>query len=132
MDLDVMFVASLLNAGKTGIRTATEKGIVPEALFGEGRIAYEFILEYTKQYGEVPARESIEGHTGVVVPVEVPGPVAFFADTIVNRSVSGRLRKKLLEWEAPLGEGQGMVTLEAIESEIRTIPPSRSPPVPNA
>ena len=46
MDLDKAFVASLVVEGDAAIMAAMEFGIDADLLVGEGRTAYEFVMDY--------------------------------------------------------------------------------------
>jgi len=96
MDLDLIFVASILKGGQDAVRDALEK--VPEDLLqGEGLTAYKFVREYVRDYKAIPDPGMVHGKTNVKLPDPPPAPPLFFIDEILNRQLHGELGKYLKE-----------------------------------
>lgn len=98
MNLDKAFVTSLLgNGGNEIIREAIGKGADQDALSGDGKKAFCFVVDYLKEYGETPTIEMIEGKTGVSLPESVPGPADFYLKEVLNRRLHGALHSQISE-----------------------------------
>ena len=61
MDLDKEFVGAILKEGDKALKSALEKGINAEHLLDEGKIAWTFIIDYKKQYGQLPSKSLLLG-----------------------------------------------------------------------
>jgi KaiC/GvpD/RAD55 family RecA-like ATPase len=91
VDLDKALVAALIKGGKDALYRAFSKGLREEQLIGEGRKAYAFLVEYSKQYGEIPAFEIIGGRLNIWIdPVE--GNSDYFVDEVLRRDLFQRIQ----------------------------------------
>lgn len=96
MDLDLIFVSSILKEGQEAVRTALER--VPDDLLqGEGLTAYKFVREYVRDYKAIPDPGMVYGKTSVKLPDPPPAPALFFVDEIRNRHLHGEIGKHLKE-----------------------------------
>ena len=96
MDLDTIFVASVLKGGHPLVRLAIEKGVDEDCLTGDGLTAWKFVLDYVKQYHESPDVAAVEGKTGVKLLDPPPAPPEFYIDEVLNRRLHNALGDQLL------------------------------------
>lgn len=96
MDLDTIFVASALKGGHQTVRLAIEKGVDEDCLTGDGLTAWKFVLDYLKQYHEIPEVAAVEGKTSVKLDDPPPAPPEFYIDEILNRRLHNALGEQLL------------------------------------
>jgi replicative DNA helicase len=60
MDLDKEFIHAVLTGGEENYRKAVERGIEAEVhLWGEGRIAWKYLVEHKREYGVLPSKELV-------------------------------------------------------------------------
>jgi replicative DNA helicase len=97
VDLDKIFVASVLKGGRESIRLAQEKGVGESLLQGEGLTAWKFVIDYLKTYDAVPDPGMVHGKTNVKLDDPPPAPPLFFIDEILNRQLHGEIGKHLKE-----------------------------------
>ena len=104
MSLDKFFVASVLKGGRDLVREAIDKGIDEDCLTGEGLTAWKFVLDYLKQYHDVPVPALIEGSTGVKLDDPPPAPSDYYIHEILNRrlhnAIGGQLSKIMAHFQA--------------------------------
>jgi len=96
VDLDTIFVASVLKGGHPLVRLAIEKGVDEDCLTGDGLTAWKFVLDYVKQYHESPDVVAVEGKTGVKLDDPPPAPPEFYIDEVLNRRLHNALGDQLL------------------------------------
>lgn len=97
MDLDTIFVASVLKGGREAVRFAIERGVDEDCLGGKGLTAWKFVLDYLKQYHDVPDPGVVEGKTNVKLPdPDKQHPPAFWVDEVLNRRLHNAIGDKLL------------------------------------
>jgi replicative DNA helicase len=122
VDLDKAFVFSIIQGGLPALKLAREKGVRPDHLEkdSQGAKAYEFVLEYTANYGGLPTHDLITGKTGIVLDV-VKEPAAFFADELLNRALHKDLREGGLEFSKHLDEAKPQEALDHIEVMLRAV-----------
>jgi replicative DNA helicase len=103
MNLDIAFVSVALKEGREAVRYAVEQGIDEDFLQGDGQKAWRFVLEYVKDYSEVPDPGMVEGKTGVKLGDPPPGASAFYTDEVRNRrlhrEIRSRVDKIMVPWE---------------------------------
>lgn len=95
MDLDKIFVSSVLKEGREAIRLAMEKGVEEVFLVGEGLTAWKFVQEYFQSYDEAPDPAMVFGKTNVKLDDPPPAPAEFFIDEILNRRLHSELGTRL-------------------------------------
>lgn len=107
MSPDLLFVCKAMGVGK--ISEIAETGITPDMLFGNERVAMEFVLDFFRKYGKAPDRTTIETSVPLVLDAVTPEPLQFYADAIRKRwllNVVGENLKKAvgsLERQDPIG-----------------------------
>lgn len=97
MDIDKALVVAVLREGKAGLRRLVEKGVSTDFVVEEGGKALAFIIERTKKDGEVPAMEIVSNGTGVALDTQMQGTVDYWADKVLDRHVTRRVEKALME-----------------------------------
>ncbi len=91
MDLGLSFVSALLAEGKPAFRKLTEKGVRSEFLFGQGKEAFEYVLDHITNYGEMPTAQIVMGKTGIDIP-SPDNPFAFYVDTVLDLQLHQKLQ----------------------------------------
>lgn len=71
MDLGKEFVASIVRGGEQAYALAVERGISAEILSGDGRAAWEYLVNHRKEYGNIPSSGIIFGKT--LIDLDVAG-----------------------------------------------------------
>ena len=97
MDLDKAFVSSLLETGPNGLKVAFDKGVTADLLIDEGQRAFEFAVDYLKNYGSFPTPDILEGKLGITLDDTQQAPLEFYADEIINRRLHSRLSEGMRE-----------------------------------
>lgn len=98
MDLDKEFVRAVLKEGDSAYRLALEKGIGPERLFDEGKLAWDFCIKHKKQYGVLPSVELITGSVtagngdAIDLSAGLADGAAVLIDKVLERSVLNTIR----------------------------------------
>lgn len=94
MNLDKSFVLAAVSEGEECFVYAAEKGIDPEIhLYDEGKIAWEFALDYRRKYQSIPSVAIITEKTGVKFDNADPGEFRFFIEEIFNRRIIALARQ---------------------------------------
>lgn len=93
MDLDKEFVLAVSQGGIRALQKAQERGITVDHLFGEGRFAFEYLVQHRKDNGSVPSAEIILGRTGIALPMETSEKPDFWIQSILDRRLFQVLRE---------------------------------------
>lgn len=122
VSLDKAFVSAIVQGGQPALKIVREKGVRLDHLEedSEGRKAYEFILEYATNYGDVPTTTALLGKTGVQLD-EVKEPPAFWADEVLNRALHKDLKEGGLELVKHLDEAKPQEALDHLEVMLRAV-----------
>jgi replicative DNA helicase len=91
MDFDKGFIAALLREGKPSLKKAYARGLTVEHLAGGGRTAFEFIVGYEKQYGELPSVEVVCHATQTALDSAISGTADYFVNCILDRRLDVKL-----------------------------------------
>lgn len=122
MDLGKSFVSALLHEGKPAFKKLAQKGVKPQYLYGDGRYAFEFVMDYASQYGQIPTHEIVTGKTGISLP-SPEGPADFFIEELINLQLQTRLQGGMQKWSSLLEDRKPREALELMEKmlfDIRT------------
>ena len=120
MNLDGAFLAALLREGKEALLYAMESGVTSEILDEDFGGAYTFILDYYREYKDLPAPDVVLARTGVV-PEGVPGNSEFFTKEVRNRQLFRWLQKGIDASSRCLEQGDPQGSFEALEELVRDI-----------
>lgn len=120
MDLDKALVSSLLKEGKAALHAARERGIRVDLLEGDGKRAFEFLIEYTTQYGTLPSFSVVTGKVGIELP-SVEESSAFFSDEVLNRALHNDIRKRYQGVVEKIEEAKPHAALDALEEMLRAV-----------
>jgi len=121
MDFDKGFVVAVLREGRPGLRKALSRGITLDHMAGEGRKAWEFILDYAKQHPDLPPMEIVCHATSTALDDSIAGASDYFIDCIMDRKLAQLLHStcstllKQIETEPR----KGLTTLENAMTELR-------------
>lgn len=122
MDLDTIFVASVLKGGRDLVRQAIEKGVDEDCLSGDGLTAWKCVLDYLKRYQMVPDAMIVEGKTNIKLPDPPQGqPPEFWTDEVLNRRLHGAIGDKLLAITKPFKARDPQAALLEMETGLREL-----------
>lgn len=86
MDLDKEFVRSVLRDGKEAFVFCMDRGLDPEKhLHGDGKVAWKYVGDHWKEYGEVPSWEVVVQKTGCDLAATSNETYKFFFDEVIKR-----------------------------------------------
>lgn len=117
MDLDKALVSTIAREGKSALHEALSRGVSAELLYGEGKLAFEFLVEHWKQYSQLPTKEVIEGKTGIDVG-DVQGAAGFFTDEVLNRKLHEVLKEGVVGAIGLLEKRKPKDAIEALEGLV--------------
>lgn len=128
MDLDKGLVAAILREGILGLTRARDKLYNEDLLVGEGRSAYDYIIDFHSNYGAVPEERLIIEKTGVDLDPDpigkgepYKGPVDWWLDQILARRLSKQLRECSKDLIANLDGDKPLEALDAVEKALQGI-----------
>jgi KaiC/GvpD/RAD55 family RecA-like ATPase len=119
LDLGKALVSALLVGGRDAVHKALETGLKPEFVEGEARGAYEFLVDYVKNFDGLPGKDVIFGRTGVELP-DVAEPAEFFIQETLNLRLHTLIREGVEGVADKLRERKPGEALEALEKIGRT------------
>jgi replicative DNA helicase len=103
VDLDREFVGAVLRGGKSAFLEVQNRDLDPEVyLFGEGKTAWNCILEHWKQYNEFPSRDIVSASTGCDLSTVSDDGYRFFLDEVMNRRLYHIVRDGAVEVDKKL------------------------------
>lgn len=127
MDLDKALVAAVISGGKPALEKAQQLGIGLTRLHGEGKKAYEYVVEYLQKYGQLPSPEFVEGKTGVFFDgIELPpvvDPVLALIEEVNNRHLHMKIQaglKEVIEKQEGRKPLEAYSALEKLLVELRS------------
>ena len=98
MDLDREFVGAVLRGGKPAFLEVQNRDLDPEVyLFGDGKTAWNAIIEHWKKYNEFPGADTISASTGCDLTTVSTDSHRFFLDEVMNRRLYHIVRDGALE-----------------------------------
>jgi len=98
MSLGLRYIASVMVADDLSALTSDY-----EHLFKESELpVYEFVRDFVREYGALPTRETLEAHTGEVLP-KAEDPPSYYRDVLQQRWVELSLRGAVKEAQQYLG-----------------------------
>lgn len=122
MDLDKSLVAAIITAGRAGLEQAQQFGIGPVRLQGEGKTAYEFVVEYLQKYNELPSSDFVLGKTGVSLD-PASAPVLALIEEVNNRHLHNKIQqglKEVIQKQEARQPGESYLVLEKLLEDLRT------------
>lgn len=88
MDIDKPFVQAVLANGEKALVLATERGIDGERhLAGEGQNAWNFVMQYKREYGSLPSAAVVSAATGIDLGSAPDEPVEFWIAELRKRRI---------------------------------------------
>jgi len=89
-------------------------------LKGPGRTAFDFAVEYFKEYGELPSEQIIEAKFAIKMP-KVTEKAHFFAGQVLERELQKDLKHGAAEFDQVLQNNSPYETLDVLEKIVRGI-----------
>lgn len=128
MDLDKGLVSAILKEGIVGLTKARDKLYDKELLTGEGRSAFDFVIDFHSNYGAVPEERLVLKKTGVDLDPDpigkgstFEGPVEWWADQILSRRLHTQLQDCSQGIIKHLDEDKPLDALDAVEKALHGI-----------
>jgi len=119
-DLDMSLVAAVQQGGKQALRQLLESGFTVSLLEGEGKKAYEYLVSFYKQYGELPTVPAMAADTGIVL-VPTAEPLRYIVDTLYDRKLHKALFKGVEEIADHLENKRPLEGRATVEQLLRTL-----------
>lgn len=122
MDIDKVFVASILAEGPEALAKAIAKGAGAGRLVGEGKDAFVFMQEYHQKYGKLPQVDLVAGKTRIDLAVELE-PVDFCIDEINKRHLFLKMQEGLqgvLSHQEKRDPGTAYAEMEKLLHDLKT------------
>lgn len=122
MDLNTIFVASVLAEGLPAVRRAAEKGVDGDCLKGKGLRAWVFVLDYVSKYQTTPDAAMVESKTGVMLPsppANVPAEV--WIDEVLNDRLHNAVGTQLGRIDALYNASQPHAAYAQFEDSVREL-----------
>lgn len=128
MDYDKGLVSAILREGATSVRLMRQKLPSPTYLRGDGKYIYEFIVDFTSKFGDVPTKKLVQEHTGVDLdpdPLssdeELAAPSLWWAEQVMDRKLHEDLQETLRINLKHLEGGRPQEALDFMEQAIKGI-----------
>lgn len=120
-DLDLSLASAIQRGGKQHLRFALENGFNSELLEGDGKKAYEYIVDFYKKHSDIPSPDVVMAETGVLL-TPTSEPVTYLIDALFERKLHKVLHGGVKEVIDHLGHkrpDKGRATLEELLRTIR-------------
>jgi len=128
MDYDKGLVSALLREGAPSVREVRQKLPSIEHLRGDGRFVYDFIVDYSSNYGSTPTMALVQQHTGIDLdpdPLtsneELAAPSLWWVEKIVERHLFESLQSIGKNFYKHMESGDPNGALSLIEKGIKTL-----------
>lgn len=128
MDYDKGLVSALIREGASAVRKSREKLPSSDYLKGEGKVAYDFVKEFTSKYGDVPTLKLVQEHTGINLdsdPLassdELVAPSLWWVEQLVERKLHESLQDVGKVLVRNLESGKPNDALLSLETAIKSI-----------
>ena len=103
MDLDREFVGAVLRGGRSAFLEVQNRSMDPEVhLFGDGKTAWNCILEHWRKYNEFPSTDVVVASTGCDLTTVSNDSYRFFLDEVINRRLYHIVREGAVEVDKKL------------------------------
>ena len=103
VDLDLIFLASMVHGGRAAIRDAVNRGITAERVLGPARKGFDFALQYLAEHGQAPSVDQVLARVGLVLPDKPPsGPPQYWAEELLARHLHLDLQGRMGVWASHL------------------------------
>lgn len=112
--------SAVVRGGRDALRFTLENGFTSELLEGEGRKAYEFILDFYKKHSSLPTDDVVMVETGVIL-VAAPDPITYLIDALYDRKLHKTLHNGISEVVEHLEKKRPDKGRETVENLLRTI-----------
>ena len=119
-DLDLSLASALLAGGKPSIRFLSENGFRGDLLEGDGKVVFDFTIDFFKTYNDVPTTALVERETGVIVPATTD-PLPYLVNAAYDRKLHGVLHGGVKHLISIIDAGEPAKGQAAVEDLLRTI-----------
>lgn len=103
VDLDLLFLASVLHGGRAAMREVIHRGVTAERVLGPARRGFDFALQYLAEHGDTPSVDQVLARVGLVVPDRPPaGPPQYWAEELLSRHLHLELQARMGTWAGHL------------------------------
>jgi len=119
LSIDKALISAILRDGLDALREVRESGVAAH-LRGDGKLAWEFIDDYAKQYSDLPSKSTVEGRIDAEF-FDVKEPVDYFIKTIWGRRLTQDILDGRDKVEEHIGQGQPYEALDELETLLRNL-----------
>lgn len=119
-DLDVALASAIVRGGREAFRRTIETGLTAELLEGDGKTAYNFVVDFYKRYSDLPTDDVVMAETGVLL-VPTPEPLAYIIDALYERKLHKTLHGGVKDIIEHLEKKRPDKGRESVEDLLRTI-----------
>lgn len=103
VDLDLLFLTSVIHGGRVAFRDAINRGITAERVLGPARKGFDFALQYLAEHGQTPSVDQVLARVGLVLPDKPPsGPPQYWAEELLSRHLHLDLQGRMGVWAGHL------------------------------
>lgn len=121
LELDARFLSRLVAGGKEAMVKVLDEEIDASFLRGSHADAFTFILDYYRQYGDLPGTQLVENKTGITFIAVVPETLEFLMDELRNRMVFDRVSTGLPGVVNSLERRQPLLAFERLERLVAEV-----------
>lgn len=108
--IGMKYIASLLEGDDTS--SLTKAGLGEHMFKGNELEAYQFVLEYFRQYGELPTEAALKKHTTIASLPKAEDATGYYVDELKRRYLSDTLTDGLLAMKEKIKAGKPEAALE--------------------
>lgn len=122
-DLDLSIASAVQRGGKQHLRFALEQGFNSGLLEGDGKKAYEYIVEFFKKHNDIPSPDVVMAETGILL-TPTPEPLTYLIDAAYERRLHKLLHggvKELIDHLDQREVHKGRATIEELLRGIRAM-----------
>jgi hypothetical protein len=123
LTLDLSLVKKMIEDPST-ITTLQDAGVVRDMFFDEGQEAYDFVLDFYKEYSKMPDAMTLSQNVGVVMEGDTPEPVEYYVDKLVTRWKGNTVGGAMEKAADALSKGdpdEALSLIAAAASEVKAI-----------
>jgi KaiC/GvpD/RAD55 family RecA-like ATPase len=119
--LDLLFVAAIVRDGRDAVFEAIKRGVTVDYLSGEGAIAYQFVLDYVKQFPDAPGAVAVAGSTNITLPPPLPETSDYIIEEIRKRRLHDELGKSLNAIVSHREQRHPLEAYQEFEEQVRRL-----------
>lgn len=119
-DLDLSLASAVQQGGRQKLRAALEVGFSADLLEGDGRRAYQFILDFYKKYDDIPTFDVVMAETGILL-APTTEPLDYLIDAAYERKTHKVVLRGIEAVADLLEKKQAKAGRSALEDLVREV-----------